>query len=121
MLDSQKPIFIVGSPRSGTTLMRSILDSHPNIFCPSWETGLFVHLSARLNGDLVKIMQKAGAGFPLPRGQLVAWVRRAALELFAEFGSQSGKSRWAEKAPAHVHHMAFIREVFPDAQFVHMI
>ena len=30
---SNKPIFIIGCPRSGTTLLRVILDSHPNICC----------------------------------------------------------------------------------------
>jgi hypothetical protein len=118
---STKPIFIVGSPRSGTTLMRSILDAHPGIFCPCWETGLFVHMDAMMNGDLVKVMKHEMTNFPVSRPDLVAWVRRSALDLIGQFGAQSGKPRWAEKTPAHVHHMNFILEVFPDAQFVHMI
>ncbi len=118
---ANKPIFIVGSPRSGTTLMRSIVDAHPNIFCPSWETGLFVHLGAMLNGDLIQVMEEEGDGFPLSRADLIDWTRQAALQLLERFGRRTGKTRWAEKTPAHVHHIDFIREVFPDAQFVHMI
>ena len=37
------PIFIVGSPRSGTTLMRFVLSSHPNIYIPD-ETGFIPYL-----------------------------------------------------------------------------
>jgi hypothetical protein len=116
-----KPIFIIGSPRSGTTLMRSIVDAHPNIFCPTWETGLFVHLGAMLNGDLLKVMRQEGDRFPLSRVELIDWARQAATQLLERFGARSGKARWAEKTPAHVHHVDLIREVFPDVQFVHMI
>lgn len=118
---STKPIFIVGSPRSGTTLMRSIVDAHPRIFCPPWETGYFAHLNVMMNGDLVKVMNEEIPNFPVNRAALIEWVRRSALDLFSLFGQQSGKSRWAEKTPAHVHHMNFILEVFPEAQFIHMI
>ncbi len=121
MTAADRPIFVVGSPRSGTTLMRSILDSHPQIFCPSWETGLFTHLDHMMNGDLLKVMKNEGEAFPLKRSELIDWVRRAALDLIGQFGKKAGKSRWAEKTPAHVHHIAFIHEVFPDAQFIHMI
>jgi hypothetical protein len=121
MINPDRPIFVIGSPRSGTTLMRSILDAHPNIFCPSWETGLFVHLGAMLNGDLLKVLKKEGNRFPLRRADLISWVRRSSLDLFEQFGQRAGKARCAEKTPAHVHHMEFITEVFPDAQFIHMI
>lgn len=120
-MPANRPIFIVGSPRSGTTLMRSILDAHPHIFCPAWETGLFVHMDALMNGDLLKVMKDEGAKFPVSRADLIDWVRRVALDLIGQFGKQSGKQRWAEKTPAHVHHMELIHEVFPDAQFIHMI
>jgi hypothetical protein len=121
MILSDRPIFIVGSPRSGTTLMRSILDAHPHIFCPAWETGLFVHLDAMMNGDLLKLMKQDGTNIPVSRADLIAWMRRAALDLFGQFGEKSGKPRWAEKTPAHVRHIDFIHEVFPGAQFIHMI
>jgi hypothetical protein len=116
-----RPIFIVGSPRSGTTLMRSIVDAHPNVFCPSWETGLFVHLGAMLDGDLRTVMKKEKDNFPLSRSELVEWARKAAEDLMGRFGARSGKPRWAEKTPAHVHHIGLIHEVFPEAQLVHMI
>lgn len=117
----QRPIFIVGAPRSGTTLMRSIVDAHPHIFCPSWETGLFQHFNVMLNGDLLKVMKSEKELFPLSRADLLSWCRRSALDLLAQFGAKSGKPRWAEKTPAHIHDMSFILEVFPDAQFIHMI
>ena len=36
---ASSPVFVVSAPRSGTTLLRLILDAHPEIGCPS-ETGI---------------------------------------------------------------------------------
>lgn len=115
-----RPIFTVGSPRSGTTLLRTILDAHPAIFCPPWETGLFVWFDRILNGDLPRVLTKHSA-FPVGRPEFVDWARRGALDLFARFEQAAKKPRWAEKTPTHVLHMQFIHEVFPQAQFVHII
>jgi hypothetical protein len=118
---SARPIFILGAPRSGTTLMRSIIDAHPNIFCPPWETGLFVRLDEMLNGDLPKIMQAEAPHFPLCREELINWARRTCDDLMGLFAAKAGKPRWAEKTPAHVYNMRLIGEVVPECQFIHMI
>lgn len=117
----QRPIFIVGAPRSGTTLMRSILDAHPNIFSPAWETGLFQYMSLMINGDLLKFKNKYKKDLILPREDYIAWVKRVSLDLITMLRQKSEKQRWAEKTPGHVHSMDFIHEVYPDAQFIHMI
>jgi len=114
------PIFVVGSPRSGTTLMKSILDAHPRIFCPTWETGLFVSFEAQLNGDLRKLMNE-GDPFPLDRAAMCQWARDSVELLFERLRKHSGKPRWAEKTPAHVLSMDLIAEVYPEAQFIHII
>jgi hypothetical protein len=117
---SDRPILIVGSPRSGTTLLRSILDAHPNIFCPEWESGVFIALDPMLSGDIRKVLEKS-PNFPLTRGDLVDWARAAVEDLFGRFAAQCGKTRWAEKTPAHVLHIPLMHEVFPKAQFLHII
>src|SRR5487761_1561888 len=90
---SSRPIFIVGAPRSGTTLMRSMIDAHPDIFCPAWETGLFVHFDEMLNGDLLKGMRAEGPRFPLSRPGRLDWVRRSARDLMGLFAAKPGKPR----------------------------
>lgn len=115
---ADRPIFIVGAPRSGTTLMRSVIDAHPNICCPPCETFLFVHLNPIFNGA---IWQDHYKQLPYTRLVLIKWLRRYILDLFANLTAKTSKKRWAEKTPSHVKYMKFINELFPDAQFIHMI
>lgn len=118
---SDRPVFVVGSPRSGTTLMCQMIDAHPRIFAPYWETGLFVRFADMMTNHLAWIFKEHRASFPLKRQEVVDWIRESVQALFARFAAACGKSRWAEKTPAHVFHVDLIHEVFPDAQFVHMI
>lgn len=118
---SDRPIFIVGSPRSGTSLMNQMLDAHPNIFVPYWETGLFIQLDAMLNGHLAGVMKNNKKNMPLERADIVQWMRESVEALFSRFAEKCGKWRWAEKTPAHVFHLATIKEIFPKAQIIHMI
>jgi len=118
---SDRPVFVVGSPRSGTTIMCQMIDAHPHLLAPYWETGLFVRFHELLTNHIAWIWKEHRASFPLDRPDLIDWIRRSVETLFAKLAATCGKSRWAEKTPAHVFHMDLIHEVFPNVQFIHMI
>lgn len=112
---SPPPIFIVGCQRSGTTLLRLMLDSHPNISCGP-ETKILEDL-ARLPERNWSYLRNYG----LPREY---WDRKLA-DLFASFqrdyAQSRGKSRWADKTPRYALSLGYITRVFPTCQVVHVI
>lgn len=109
------PIFIIGSPRSGTTLLRLILDAHPRISCGE-ETHFLRDLEAIVGKDWQLV---ATYGF-----ERAWWHARIAAfyESFqAEVLASTGKSRWAEKDPTYTLLLDFIDRLFPDALYVHLL
>jgi hypothetical protein len=94
------PIIIGGSHRSGTTLLRRLLNGHPDIFCPA-EIKFYKDLLGQFPDD------------PLAHGRLGSSIRALALPTetwLDEFGralcrcyeiaaSKAGKARWADKNP----------------------
>lgn len=116
-----RPVFILGSPRSGTSIMSQTINAHPSIFVPLWETGLFEMFDTMLKGHLAWILKEHKAGFPLELDELKQWIRESIESLILRFAQKCGKSRWGEKTPAHVFHMKLMADLFPRAQFIHMI
>ncbi len=114
------PIFVVGSMRSGSTLLRLILDSHPDIASPG-ETGFMGGLRA----------VKEVPGWKSGRGwyERVGWTEPELdvrlhdfyAGIFERFARQEGKSRWAEKTPFHTEHVQEMAQVFPEALFVGIV
>jgi len=51
----------------------------------------------------------------------VQWMRRSVDDLVQILTRSSSKPRWGEKTPSHVFHINLIHEVYPGAQFVHII
>jgi hypothetical protein len=113
--EAAPPIFVIGSPRSGTTLLRLMLDSHPRISCGE-ETHFLRDLEAIVgrNWDLV-------ATYGLGREWWLGRIRDLYADFQGEVLSRSGKTRWAEKDPTYTLHLAFIEELFPDAVYVHLL
>ena len=127
--------FVVGVGRSGTTLLRMMLDAHPELAIPA-ETHFVPELIARaeagtetaqLIGDVIG--SRAWDDFGIEPEQLraraqalsdggVAGVLRAFYELCAE---REGKPRWGDKTPVYVAHMRTIGAVLAEARFVHLI
>lgn len=117
MAGSRDPvgIVIVGSPRSGTTLLRRILDAHSNIACPP-ETYLlsaaarFLHEETFAQG--LRIGVTAGLGFAgFAEDEVLARLRAMVFGFFEEHARKRDKTRWAEKTAFDAFHLAAIRRV----------
>ncbi len=128
--------FIVGVTRSGTTLLRLMLDAHPDLAIPP---------ETHFVPQLIKTTRKRGVGceeahgvvtghrqwgdFGLDSGELLRrycaldriypeTTIRAFFELYAE---REGKPRWGDKTPNYVKRMRQIARWIPEAHFIHMI
>jgi hypothetical protein len=115
--DGDSPIFVVGTMRSGTTLMRLVLDSHEHIaiapetglmrvvqanrYVPFWMWGdeWFTRLGVK-EDDLDRALADFYGGF---------------LRRYAE---EQGKPRWGEKTPFHSWHLDTMARLWPGAVFV---
>lgn len=130
-----EPIFIVGCPRSGTTLLTVLLDRHDQIAMPP-ETHFFLHLpwnwrSAKYtHEELVDyfVDQTHMWDMKLDRDAVLDRFRadeptfpnffRRALE---EFGGRSGKVQPGEKSPVHLSYIPRIVEMYPEAKILWLV
>lgn len=109
------PIFIVGCQRSGTTGLRLMLDSHPDISCGP-ETRFLKWMEPMTSSDWDRLSR-----FGFPREY---WLQKTAdffASTHAEYAKARGKRRWADKSPLYALILPFVWELFPDAQVIHLI
>lgn len=142
------PVFIVGAPRSGTTLLQYMLRSHPSLSLPTGESHFFIPLyrNAAQYGDLLQpdnvrrvlqAMERQSAEFlhtdlhglkfdveTLTR-EFVAEGRNTMRDiitgLFEKNAAGEGKPRWGDKTPYYVLHIPKLLDWWPDAQIIHVV
>lgn len=139
---NDRPIFLVGCPRSGTTLLSAMLHAHPRLAMPP-ETRFLIPVyreraefgdlrveanRRRLAARITEPMDSMFADLALDRvaviDRIVAappTVGSAAGTLWREFARDRGKARWGEKRPAYWRDMDVVLRLFPDAQIVHLM
>jgi hypothetical protein len=137
-LPAVAPVFpmLVGCWRSGTTLLRSVFDSHPDLAVPD-ETNLLPPLLARFDGSTpFSIDAFLDAVRATPRWSL--WgpeeALRDALALdppstladairltYRAYAWKQGKRGYADKTPGHVVVMDRAGELLPETRFVHLV
>jgi hypothetical protein len=114
---ARPPIFIVGCQRSGTTLLRLILDAHPNISCGP-ETLFLADFAERLTGE--RHWQHL-AQFGFPKGYWHEKVAGLFDAVQSDYARGRGKARWADKTARYAVHLDQIDLLFPTCQVVHII
>ena len=96
------PIVVGGCHRSGTSLVRRILDAHPRIHCGP-ELTFFRDFYGDFRDDaLAHLRFSRTARAVVPEGEALDILGRAFVELHERAARTAGKPRWADKAPENV-------------------
>lgn len=112
-------VFILGAPRSGTTLLQTLISAHPNFYGIDQETALMTHQNVfksewRQAFDNLMLTEK------------MIWDSNDIVQLFDSFAEsiasreKSEHLRFVEKTPQHVNYLGNILRWFPNAQILHI-
>jgi sulfotransferase family protein len=127
------PVIVLGVRRSGTTLLRVMLDRSPELAVPD-ESYFVPQLAHRHRGTvdptafvddlrrlptLVEWDLKPDAVAERLRPGMTAG--EAVSAVFATYAAERGKERWGDKTPLYMQHLATLERLFPGARFVHLI
>lgn len=141
-LIKEQPIFIVGSERSGTTMLRLILNEHQNIALPP-QTKFTRKILKRKSifGNLEKLknrqkmtdwmIEKSRNTKLIDLGLDINDLRRQLdrqttlggvfRSVFYSYAKQRNKNRWGDKRPYYIRFIPELLECFPDAKIIHII
>lgn len=128
--------FVVGVGRSGTTLLRLMLDAHPDLAVPP-ETAFIPQLARRrwsVPEARDKFVRALAAhhnwpDFHLDQGELRSRLDAVptftlgdGLRVFYQvYADKFGKPRWGDKTPSYADSMRLIQRHLPEARFIHLI
>lgn len=140
-MSGDRPIFVVGCPRSGTTMLSLMIHAHPRLAMPP-ESRFLLRVWRRRDrfGDLSTPAQRRALAractnrksriehLGLDRKQTRARILAAPPTLgsafgavFAAYAEAHGKARWGDKRPAYYAEVDLLLRLFPDAQIVHIL
>jgi hypothetical protein len=102
------PLFILSQARTGSTLVRYLVDAQPEVCCPP-ELAL---------GRLCRALAYT-VGLTLDDPLAVPRTVRAHVDaIMADYCAGKHKARWCDKSTNNLEHLDVLADVFPDAQYV---
>lgn len=112
------PVFILSGERSGSTLLRFIIDTHPQICSPA-----HLHLGQLCRSLYTSIFYSWGQTIDVTdeamRERLVnVEVRRIVDGLMERYVRAKGKQTWCEKTTENLQYVKLLYDVFPDARYI---
>lgn len=120
-MPANDPIFVGGEPRSGTTLLRVILDTHPAIACGPESQFLADPKFQEFHDYFRRRWESRAAGFGYTKDDLDGLFRAFVTSFFEGYARRRGKRRWADKTPQTIWTLPYLWRLLPSARFVHMI
>ena len=135
------PVFIIGAQRSGTTLLRLMLNAHPEIAIPEeggfWKPLLRIcesNVERQIEGrELQRYIEYIDKDpqfrlWGMEADDLFEDVREKAVTLaelmsfvYVRYAEQQGKSIWGDKTPSFFRMIDILNKLFPNARFVHIV
>ena len=113
LADRHQPVFVVGFPRSGTTLLEQMLDAHPDF--RSMDERAFIH-------DLIEGMEITGQHYPDDLANLTAseadQLRAVYFRRVAQIVPDLGQRRLVDKNPLNMLCLPMIMRLFPQARII---
>ncbi|MDH4345942.1 MAG: sulfotransferase [Thermoleophilia bacterium] len=127
------PLLLLGVRRSGTTLLRVMLDRSSELAIP--DESYFVpqlahHHRRRVDpaaflDDLRRIRRLQDWGIRAddvaPRLRAGMTAGEAISAVFETLAAAQGKRRWGDKTPLYMQHLRLLERLFPDALYVHLV
>lgn len=128
-------LFIVGAPRSGTTLIQHIIASHSTYFSLP-DTFFFANICSlgveyynpekTVTSSDIKIIEHnfncmTGFTIDLQKSILNKKTIKDVFEYITQLFNADNKINWLEKTPTHALHMMAIHRFYPDAKFIHIM
>jgi tetratricopeptide (TPR) repeat protein len=111
--DSNSPIFIVGFPRSGTTLLEQILDSHPKIQALDEKPVI---------EDTIKYINKSLGEHPSNIGNVsndnIEKIKEIFYNEVSKYLNINNNLKLVVKMPLNLVNVGFIFRIFPNAKFI---
>jgi hypothetical protein len=117
------PVFIIGSPRSGTSVMAWSLAQHTACWT-SAESDILIHLFGRGRFDTAyqaSVQRGDGNWLSLNDVSRVELLGTLGLGFNALFTSRSGGKRWIDQSPSYTLMVGILADMFPTARFVHIL
>ena len=127
---SSAPFFIVGCARTGTTLLRRLLNAHSQLAVPLESLFILDYLKSGTRASFPELL-KLLVGEPEIREwgiqPAVSDLQRrdtlpAAIDsLHRLYAQKHGKNRWGQKTPRFIRELPLLLSAFPDALFIHLL
>jgi len=115
--EENSPVFVLCCSRTGSTLLRYILDSHPDFCCPPelhlgrLARSLVLVYSVTLQCDVQDLDDNQ-------ESILGKRARKNIEDIMAEYVGPLGKKVWCEKSIFTIDNLPFVELVFPDARYL---
>ena len=108
-----RPVFVLGMPRSGTTLTEQILSSHPEV-CGAGELSF-------MEDTINEAKRRTGKPFPELVSSLAPSLREELGALYhGRLAARAGdESIVVDKTPMNFQYIGFIARILPGARFIH--